>query len=404
MAAVAAAQGQRATVRLEERRTADSQPSVTFPRVDLSLTRQRPPGLEGVGKLSDAARYSVVKLGAVELLLAFDSEGGALALGLLYTGVGKPAIGRARADGQGGLLVDFKDVAAPLVHIDVRLRYRGLEVASAVLQPSRHRHGRAAIGGVMRDVILVDADGDGRYGKRDRWVALRPARAKRSRTLRKADAMLLTEPQIPFEPDGRALTVENVAVDGSALDLVLDQPRMTVNEVLERRYDEIRADYYRQFAAERKAFAKHNGLDERRPRVKSPARWSSVPLSVAKAEASKAGKPLLVFYFTESNPWCFRYGYSTFPDAEVDALLRRFVLARIDVAKDTENSYVTSGARGTPCLLPLKADGKGILFRVRLREASGKVTDLKQKEKMITGWQRPQELVLNLKRILKESG
>jgi hypothetical protein len=383
LASVAAAQGQRVGVRLRERRTASARPRITFPQVRLELQAARPPGLEGIPELSEAGRYAHVELGAGGFHIALDSEGGALALGLLHTGIGKPAIGHARADGQGGLLVDFIDVKASRIHVDVRLKYRGLEVADAALQPSRQRHGRAAIGAVMRDVILIDADGDGRYdGADDRWIAMRPDRAKDTPTLKKPDAMRLAEPQIPFLADGRALMVSDVAPDGSSLVLHLDRPQMEMSVVLQRRYEEVREIHFRRFTRERTAFMtrKDQGV------------------------ARREGKPLLVHFFTESNPWCFRYDFYTFPDRDVDALLKRFVLVRIDAEKDAEQSYTKSGARSMPALVPFTAEGEPVTFRVRSRGEDGRVTDLKEKERMINGWQRPQELERNLERILKAAG
>ncbi|MHC4817404.1 MAG: thioredoxin family protein [Planctomycetota bacterium] len=406
LASVAAAQGQRVGVRLRERRTASARPRITFPQVRLELQAARPPGLEGIPELSEAGRYAHVELGAGGFHIALDSEGGALALGLLHTGIGKPAIGHARADGQGGLLVDFIDVKASRIHVDVRLKYRGLEVADAALQPSRHRHGRAAIGAVVRDVILIDADGDGRYnGADDRWIAMRPERAKETPTLRRPDAMRLAEPQIPFLANGRALMVSDVAADGSSLVLHLDRPEMEMADVLQRRYAEVRETHFRLFARERTAFMTRNDLDGKRARANTPARWLDVPLSEAKRVALEKGRPLLVHFFTESNPWCFRYDFYTFPDRDVDALLQRFVLARIDAEKDAERSYAKSGARSMPALVPFTAEGEPVTFRVRSRdEKSGRVADLREKERMINGWQRPQELQRNLERILKAAG
>jgi hypothetical protein len=403
LASVAAAQGERVGVRLEERRTASAQPRITFPQVRLDLQSRRPAGLQGFPELSAAARYANVALGAGRTFhVALDEEGGALALGLLYTGAGLPAIGHARSDGQGGLLVDFVDVAGPRIHIDVRLRYRGVKLTDAALQPSRHRHGRAAIGTVAWEVILVDADGDGRYnGTDDRWIALRPERVKSTHTLSKPDAMLLAEPQIPFLADGRALMVGDVAPDGSSLVLRLERPEMEAKEVLQRRYGEVRTTHFRRFARERTAFMARKGLDDKRPRTNDPARWLDVPLSEAKRTAHERGRPLLIHFFTESNDWCFRYDYYTFPDRDVDELLRRFVLVRIDAEKDAEQSYDSSGARGLPVLVPLTSKGEPVMFRLRSYDEDGRVVDLKEKERMITGWQRPQELKRNLERILK---
>ncbi len=408
LASAAAAQGQRVGVLLEERRTAGARPRITFPQVRLELTADRPPDLQGIPELGAEARYARVALGTDKagFLIALDAEGGALALGLLYTGIGKPAIGQARADGQGGLLVDFVDVAAPGIHVDVRLKYRGLKIADAALQPSRHRYGRTAIRGVRRDVILIDADGDGRYdGADDRWIAMLPDRAKDKATLAKPDAMRLGEPQIPFFADGRALMVSDVAPDGSSLVLHLDRPPMEMAAVLRRRYGEVRETHFQRFARERAAFTAERDLDADRPRADTPAPWLDVPLSEGKRLARNEGRPLLVHFFTESNPWCFRYDFYTFPDRDVDALLQRFVLVRIDAEKDPERSYTKSGARSMPALVPFNAEGRPVTFRVRSRdEKSGRTYDLKEKERMINGWQRPQELERNLERILKAAG
>ena len=104
---------------------------------------------------------------------------------------------------------------------------------------------------------------------------------------------------------------------------------------------------------------------------------------------------------TETNPWCFRYEYYTFPDREVDKLLREFVLVRIDAEKDAEQSFQATGARVVPTLLPLTVDGKRIRFTQRNRDQEGRVADLARPDEMISGWQRPQELVVNLRRILE---
>ena len=142
-------------------------------------------------------------------------------------------------------------------------------------------------------------------------------------------------------------------------------------------------------------------LDPRRPRADEPVTWPESSLTEAQARAHDAGRPLLIHFFSETNAWCYRYDFYTFPDREVDALLRLFVLARIDVDKDRAKSYQELGGRGMPTLMPLKASGERISFRLRTRDAEGKIGDLGPKEEqMVTGWQRPQELIVNLKRIL----
>jgi len=402
LASAALAEAERVPVRLEERTTATTLPLVTFPQANLELSTRRPSGLESVPELSPNARYAVARLGSRRIPLAFDVPAGATALGLLHTGAGEPALGHARAGGVRGILVDFADVAAGDLRLDVRLQYRGTELRNAGVQLARHRRGRAPIGGAMREVVLVDADADGRYdGGDDRWVALRADRVTKIRNLRKAEALLLREPQIPFEDDGRALMVEDVAADGSSLVLVLDEPETRMEEVLERRYAEVRAEHFRRFKREREAFLAKHDVDASRPRTFKPAKWLRVPLSEGKAIAKRQGKPLLVFYVTESNPWCFRYDYYTFRDKEVDGLLRKVIRIRIDAEKDPERSHAKAGARGIPALVPMTAGGEPVTFKVRLRKPSGEVTDLDRAEKMITGWQRPRDLAVNLQRILE---
>lgn len=397
--AVASAQALRVPVKLEEVRSVEVQPFIAFPLREFDLAKERPPECPE-RELGEGARYAVVDLGGKRIGLAFDVPEGALALGLLHVGDGKAVLGHARP-AQDGLVVDFADVAAH-VKLDVRLAYRGREVVRAGLQPSRHRRGQTSIGGERRDVILVDADGDGRYdGEGDRWIALRPARLAETKTLQRTDMLKPSEPQVPFEADGRALMVEKVAADGSSLRLVLDTPRMPREAVLKRRLAEVREEHFERFAREEASFRAKNAMTAFRPRADEPAPWLDVPLSEAKAAAARQKKPLLAFLFTETNAASFLYDYYTLPDREVDELLRRFVLVRIDAEKDPEKSYAGVGARALPCLVPFTPGGEHVGFRFCMRDESGKVFDFAENERMVTGWQGPAEFAENLRRILK---
>jgi len=386
-----------ARVRLEPARSATEAPRVAFPQIRFPLTKTRPEGLKAP-ELGEDARYAVVEFGGRSLRLGFDAPGGAFALGLVYAG-GEPVNGRARAGGAAGtMVVDFLDVPAGGRRVDVRLFYRGLDLRSAVLQPSMHRRGRAAVAGGVRELILVDADANGRYDDPgDRWIALQAGR-NRGAALLRHEASRLDEPQIPFRPDGRALHVDQVARDGSAATLVLATPRKPMERVLARRYGEVRRRHFRRFRRGAAAFATRHDL--RRPRVDEPAPWLRLSLSEAKRRAKEQGKPLLVFYFAENNVASYRYDYFTFPDEEVDALLRRFVRVKIDAEKDPEGSYRRSGARLLPALVPYTEDGEPLAFKLMHRTPEGDVRNLAEDESMISGWQRPQEFVINLKRIL----
>lgn len=398
-AAAASAQALRVPVKLEEVRSVEAQPFVAFPLREFPLGKERPPECPA-RELSKDARYAVVELGGRRVGLAFDVPEGALALGLLHVGGGKAVLGRARP-AQDGLVVDFTDAGEP-VKLDVRLAYQGLDVARAGLQPSRHRRGQTSIGGERREVILVDADGDGRYdGAGDRWIALRPARLAETKVLQRTDMLRPGEPQVPFEADGRALMVEKVAADGSSLVLVLDTPRMPREAVMRRRLAEVREDHFERFAREEATFRAKNGLAAFRPRVDAAAPWLDIPLSEAKAAAAREKKPLLAFLYTETNAASFLYDYYTLPDREVDELLRRFVLVRIDAEKDPEKSYAAVGARALPCLVPFTAEGEHVEFRFRMRDETGEMFDFAENERMVTGWQGPVEFAENLRRILK---
>jgi hypothetical protein len=399
---VVAAERRSVPVRMVETPSLRAVPRVTFPTAHFTLVVRRPSGLEGLPDLSGVARFASVKLGSRLVAMAFDAPEGTAALGLLYSGDEEPAVGRARPLGTEGFRIDFEAVDCSGVRCNVSLLDRSARAVTGSLELSHHRRGRAALGGAVREVILVDADADGRFnGGRDRWIAIRRDRVKKVPTLRQPEASLLKEPQIPFAPDGLALMVESVARDGSSLVLVQDRPKMAMAEVLDRRYGEVRAEHFGRFELERASFALKWGLDPTRPVADPPAAWRSMTLTKARVTARQQQKPLLVAFYSETNSWCYRYEYYTFPDREVDSLLRRFVLVRIDVEKDREGTYRQSGARGLPTLMPRDSAGKPVSFRMRNRDPQGKVHDLEQLETMITGWQRPQELAVNLRRILK---
>ena len=257
----------------------------------------------------------------------------------------------------------------------MRLVYRGMRCRGGTIEPAYHMRGKTVLDGVVREVVLVDADADGTYsGKRDRWVAMRADRAAKLKALARPSALLLSEPQIPFEKDGRAISVDRVQPDGKRLVLVLDKPRVPMRKVLARRYAEVRAAHFEAFEEEMADFVLSKQMDVRRTRTEKPARWRDIPLSDAKKLARKENKPLLVAFYTESNPWCYRYEFYTFSDAEVDSLLRRFILVRIDAEKDPERAYNTFSVRGLPALMPLRHDGRPVSFRLRSRGKDGKVS------------------------------
>ncbi len=401
------AQGRESVVvALSEVKGSEALPRLLFPQLRPTALAAPAPGAATPRGLGAEARTCTMTLAGKTIPLFLDRPEGAFALGILWCGKEGPFTGRARNLGAEGVLVTFDAVKSPAGPLLVRLHYLPGEADPGVrIEPATHRRGRALLAGEMREVILVDGDLDGRFdGPKDRWLSLRPDRAAKTPTVRQAEALLLSEPQVPFDESGRAFMVEGVDPSGRSLMLVLDTPKVGMDRVLARRYAEVRREYFGEFAEESLAFAQRNALDLGRPRAVEPVRWPDGTLSAAKAAAAAAKRPLLAFYFTESNPWCYRCEFYTFPDREVDALLRRFHLVRIDAEKDPERSLQQGGKGVLPCFVPMTADGRPVAFTMRLREEEGRVRDLEQPERAIAGWQRPEEFAENLRRILKAAG
>jgi len=388
-------------VRLQWASSAESRPPVPVPQFPIRF-RKEPAAAARALRLGPDARGAEVRLGGQAYAMVFDRPPGSPALGLLFpdaSGKGEfpaaPVRGTARPAGDGAFVVRFDGFILGGIRATAHLHYREGRIESAVVVPADHRRGRATIGGAAREVLLLDGDGDGLFdGAADRWLAFRVDVASKVPPLRLPQTLLLSEPQVPFEPDGRALRVEKVAKDGSSLRLLLDAPRATLESVLARRDAEVRSGFFERFAEDRAEFEKQQGLDPSRPRAERPAAWRNLSLGEGKALAKRENRPLLVFFYTESNAWCYRAEFHTFPDREVDDLLRRFVLVRIDAEKDPEGSFQASGARGFPTFLPLARDGRGLAFALKLKDGE------LRNEKFITGWQRPQEFAENLRRIL----
>lgn len=383
-------------VRLQRVESARLRPRLLFPRSRFSLVARRLKAFDALPTVSKAGRYALARLGGRKIPLAFDAPEGAPAIGVLHGG-GAPAKGRARSLGQEGFAVEFVAADCGGMPCNVRITYRGMQPRGGTIETTYHMRGKAVLNGAVREVVLIDADADGRYdGKADRWIAPLAAKAAKLKTLALPASLRHNEPQIPFEQDGRALGVEHVAADGTRLTLVLDKPKMTMHQVLDRRYAEVRAGHFETFEGEMAGFVAAQKMDLHRERTDRTAPWSSMPLSQAREIAKESDKPLLVAFYTEGNPWCYRYEFYTFQDAEVDRLLRRFVLVRVDAEKDPEKNYGKYAPRGLPALMPLTADGQAVRFHLRSRDA-----ELVKAESMIIGWQRPTELAVNLKRILK---
>ena len=387
------------TVKLEGVRSAAAKPRLLFPRLPITLGQEP---LEGLPALSPLGRTASLRAGGKNLRFALDAPDGSHALGILLTLDGKRAMGHAEGAGRGLLRIGFRDVRIDGVPLNIFLLYRGTRLIEATAEPALHRRGKTVMEGVVREVLLIDSDGDGRFdGEQDRWIALREDRIGKVATLRAPATMRRDEPQVPFEADGTAFSIRRIAADGSRLELVRGTPSQPLDRVLARRYVEFRGEYFAAFRREGDAFARRSGLDRKRPLTDRPVDWPREDLEAARARARKAKKPLLVAYYTETNDWWWRYLFTTFRDREVDRLLRRFVRVAIDAEKDPHQSFKESGARALPALQFFTPDGEAISLRLRSRDKAGKVRELGRTSTGITGWQRPVDLEVNLRRIME---
>jgi len=399
-ATLAAAGEEQAEVKVELESVASNaaQPRLLFPRLPLTLGRD---AVEGLPALSAEGRTVSLRAGGKDLRFALDAPEGSRALGILRTRDGKSYTGTADAAGRDAFRVQFSDAVVEGVPLNVMLLYRGGLLSEATAEPAHHRRGRVFFEGAVRVVLLIDTDGDGKFnGADDRWMALREDRSRRVTTLRAPVATRRDEPQVPFEEDGSALMIRDVAEDGSSVRLVRGPPSQPLDRVLTRRYLEFRTEYFAAFGREGESFERRAGLDPDRPRVDEALSWPRETLEAAQERARRSRKPLLVAYYTETNHWWWRYLYTTFRDAEIDRLLRRFELVAIDAEKDPADSYKKSGARALPALQFFTPEGQAVAFRLRSRDKSGEVRELGETKTGITGWQRPADLAANLQRVL----
>ena len=154
-----------AAVRLQPVVSSGQQPRVLFPQARFSLSARRPAGAKAPAELTKRARFAVVKLGSKTLTLTFDAPEASPALGLLYTG-GKSALGRARPQGKDGFTVEFEGVSCGGLTCNVRLGYRNRKFTGGAIELASHMRGKTVLNGVVRDVVLVDADADGKFDAR----------------------------------------------------------------------------------------------------------------------------------------------------------------------------------------------------------------------------------------------
>ena len=88
----------RMVVKLEPVRSAAAKPRLLFPRLPITLGKDR---VDGLPKLSPLGRYASVRAGGRDLQFTLDAPTGSHALGILQGKDGKRIIGRAEEANRG---------------------------------------------------------------------------------------------------------------------------------------------------------------------------------------------------------------------------------------------------------------------------------------------------------------
>ena len=109
----------------------------------------------------------------------------------------------------------------------------------------------------------------------------------------------------------------------------------------------------------RGALLKGQGEDPNRPAVESPMLWKVVTsMSEAVAFAQKEARPLLVEFTALDCGWCRFLTHITYPDEEVDGLLRRFACVKFISNFDSQKEFEGFGVTGFPSTVALTTQGK----------------------------------------------
>ncbi|MHC5011359.1 MAG: thioredoxin family protein [Planctomycetota bacterium] len=224
------------------------------------------------------------------------------------------------------------------------------------------RRGTVELGGRLHALHLLDADLDGRYDSAsDFWwfgpVELLPLIRKLS-----PDSMVEASEPIHLEKPWRLASVDR---EGHAI-LILDPGAGTRDAYFQRRAERVNATrWFPAFDQEREEFVAEWGIDTRRPRADRPAHWlHDAGLEEAITVATREGKPILADFEADWCVWCKRFDYYVYPDAEVAALLSRFVLVKINYEFNYAGDLDRLGGRGLPFLVFLDPSGQPLTFTV----------------------------------------
>ena len=247
--------------------------------------------------------------------------------------------------------------------VALRVEERPAQVTGTLSPPGALR-GTLNAGGRTLALLLLDRDLDGAFTSReDLWWFGPLERLGRVHELTPETMVEGDEPTFlggtglggagfggaGFGGTGWRISI--VEADGTA-HLVAD-PDASAADYLARRFQRTQQAWAARLEVEARAFREANGIDPARARSTSPPAWRhATALRDSLEVARRAGKPLFAFFEADWCLWCKRLDLHTFGDAEVGALLERFVCVRLNYEFLTGDEYERYGGRGLPLHAP----------------------------------------------------
>jgi hypothetical protein len=208
---------------------------------------------------------------------------------------------------------------------------------------------------------VVDTDLDGQFdGPSDAWVLAGP---RAPRILPPAYSLTILAERRYFQGHLvgikvlRPSAIEVTVTEAKGLDPnEAGANRQRVETYCARKWEENREEAYR-------GWAKLGLVDTGRPAATRPVAWNYVSFAEGLALARKANKPLFLELITWAIPGTYSYGYMTYSDQEIAAVLNdAFVPVRIIYEQDVAGDYdvlfpkLAKGRYSVPAVFA--ADGK----------------------------------------------
>ncbi len=231
-----------------------------------------------------------------------------------------------------------------------------LRRTTGTLAPPGALRGTATLGGRQQALFLLDLDLDGAYtSPGDLWWF---GPVERLGRLHELTPDTLLEGDEPAFLGTTAWRLRIVEADGTA-HLSPDPAAGTLPAYLGRRAARTAARWAPRLEAEAPALLAANGIAADRPKAaRPPAFLHALDLVEPLARAQAEQRPVLAFFEADWCPWCHRLLRHSLGDAEVAALLERFVCVRLNHDFVAPQELARQGVRGLPHLRLLDPAGR----------------------------------------------